>query len=101
MQTKNTQAKAIKTELKKGWEDINDILYDVVFLYALKLIQAKFISRHQNNCLVSYLKIKKTRKLVDQKYYWETSRPNVKTYIKKSKGCLVSKIVKHKPYKNL
>ena len=37
--------------------------------YVLEIIRTEFISRHHNDPLAGYFGIKKTRKLVAQKYY--------------------------------
>ena len=59
------------------------------------------ISYHHNNLLYGHFGIKKTCKLLAQKYYCPTVRHNVKAYVKDCDVGLASKAVRHKPYNNL
>ena len=61
----------------------------------------ELMSRHYNDPLADNFGIKKSQKLVAQKYYWPTLRVDVETYIKGCNICLASKTVKHKPYGDL
>ena len=66
-----------------------------------KAIQIVLISRHYDNALVNHFDIKKTRKLLAQKYFWPTFYHDVKTYVKGCDKYLISKAVRHKPYADL
>ena len=59
------------------------------------------MSKHNDDLLVGHFGIKKTRKLVARKYYYETLRHDIEVYITVCNIYLASKIVKHKPYGNL
>ena len=69
--------------------------------YVFEIIRTKLISRHHNDPLAGHFNIKKTRKLVARKYYWETLRYNVKVHIRGYDIYLASKTVRHKLYGNL
>lgn len=51
--------------------------------------------------LAGYSKIKKTRELVFEKYFWPTLYEDIKAYAKGCDICLVSKVVWYKPYIDL
>lgn len=87
-----------KSIMKEDKENINEILYFQDLLYISKIIYTKLINWHHNNLLAGYLRIKKTQKLVTQKYYWLTLCHNIKVYIKSYEICLTSKVMKYKPY---
>ena len=61
----------------------------------------EFISHYHNNPLTSYFGIKKTCKLLAEKYYWPTFCLNIKAYVKRCDVYLALKAVRHKPYDNL
>ena len=61
----------------------------------------ELISRHHNDPLAGHFGIKKTCKLLAQKYYWPSLCHNVKTYVKDCDVCLVFKAICHKPYGDL
>ena len=69
--------------------------------FILKAIRLKLISCHYNNPLAEHFGIKKTCKLLTQKYYCTIFRQNDKAYIKGCDGCLASKVVRHKSYSDL
>lgn len=49
------------------------------------------ISRHHDDLLTDYFGIKKTQKLIAQKYYWLTLKANIESYVKRCNFCLPSK----------
>lgn len=55
--------------LEIGWEDIERILHYQNLLYILTIILTELINYHYNNLLARYFEIKKTYKLIAQKYY--------------------------------
>ena len=61
----------------------------------------ELISHHHNNFLAGHFGIKKTCKLLAQKYYWPTLCHDVEAYVKGCDVCLASKAVRHKPYGDL
>ena len=65
------------------------------------MFQIKFISQHYNNLLIKQFGINKTRKLINQKYYWPSLKKDVQAYIKGCNNCLLFKIIKHKLYSDL
>ena len=70
-------------------------------LFMPKAIQTKLISRHHDDLLAGHFGIKKTQKLLAQKYFWPTLRHDIKAYMKGCDICLASKAVQHKPYSGL
>ena len=70
-------------------------------LFIPKAIWTELINRHHNNSLAGHFGIKKTCKLVAQKYYWPTFHHNVEAYVKGCDICLALKVVRHKPYGDL
>ena len=63
-----------------------------------KAIWTELISHHHNDFLASHFGIKKTYRLLAQKYYWPTLCHDVKAYVKDCDVCLASKTVQYKPY---
>ena len=53
----------------EDWNNFKKILYYQSFFYILRIIWAKFISRHYDNLPASYFDIEKIYELVTQKYY--------------------------------
>ena len=88
-------------KLGGNWEDSDRILHHQGLPYICEIIKTELISRHHNDPLAGYFGIEKTRELVAKKYYWETLRYNVEVYVRGCDVCLVSKAVRHKPYRNL
>ena len=88
-------------KLGRNQENSNRILHHQGLPYVPEIIGTKLIRRHHDDPLVSYFGIKKMRELVTSKYYWETLRHNVEVYVRDCNVYLVSKAVRHKPYRNL
>lgn len=76
-----------------GFKDIKDIFYYQSLLYISNIIHFEIISRHYNNLLANYFRIKKTKKLIARNYFWPTFCQNIETYVKDYNICLASKIV--------
>ena len=93
--------KIIAEKLGGNWEDFDRILHYECLLYIPEIIRTKLISRHNDNLLAGYFSIKKIRKLVTRKYYWETFYHNVKMSIRDYIVYLAFKAVRYKPYENL
>ena len=66
-----------------------------------KAIRIELINCYHDDPLAGYFKIKKTRELLAQKYYWPTFRHSVEAYVKGCDMCLALKTVRHKPYGDL
>lgn len=66
-----------------------------------EIIKIKIISKYHDNLFISHFGIKKTKKLVVQKYYWPTLQADIETYLKEFDICIGSKTIKHKLYSNL
>lgn len=77
------------------------MLYYQDLLYILKIVCPKLISRYHNNLLLSHSQIKKTQKLIAEKYYWLTLQQDVKVYVKDYNFDLILKIIRHKLYNDL
>ena len=70
-------------------------------MFVPKAIQMELISHYHKNPLAGHFGIKKTYKLLAQKYYWSIFRHNVEAYVKDCDICLALKAVHHKPYSDL
>ena len=101
LQEEDAEAKKIRTEKRKSWEEIDGVLHHQGLPYVPELIRTELISRHHDDPLAGHFGIKKTRELVARKYYWKTLRHDVETYVKRCDVCLASKAVRHKPYRDL
>ena len=102
LQAEDGQTRKIRAEkLGRSWEDSNEILHHQGLPYVLEIIKTELISMHHNDPLAGHFGIKKMRKLVARKYYWETLRHDVEVYVRGCDVCLASKTVRHKPYGNL
>lgn len=58
----------IEFKLNEGWKKIEKVIYYQGLLYILEIISTKLISGHYNGLLARHLGIKKTWKLIVQKY---------------------------------
>ena len=102
LQAEDGQAWKIRVEkLGRNWEDCDRILHHQGLLYVSEIIRTELISKYYDDLLAGYFGIEKMRKLVARKYYWETLCYNVEVYVRGFDVCLTSKVVRHKPYKNL
>lgn len=102
LQARNQQTKEIRQAgLKAGWEELDKVLHYQGLLYVPKVIRMELISKHLNDLLAGYFRIKKTQELVAQKYYWPTLQANIKAYLKGCDVCVALKAVRHKQYVDL
>ena len=102
LQAEDGQARKIRVEkLGRNWEDSDEILHHQGLPYILEIIRTEMISRHHDDPPAGHFGIKKTKKLVARKYYWETLCHDVEVYIRGCDVCLASKTVKHQLYENL
>ena len=69
--------------------------------YVPEIIHSEVISRQHNDPLAGHFGIDKTRELVSRKHYWLSLRKDVENYVKGCDVCLTSKVVRHKPYRDL
>ena len=77
--------------IKDNLQNIDSILHYRGLPYVLEIIWTELISKHHNNPLAGYFSIKKTYKLIAQKYYWPLFCHNVKDYVK---GCNIYLVLK-------
>ena len=87
-----------KKGLRKGWEEIDGVLYHEGLLYLHEIIRIKIINRQYDDPLVCHFGVEKTKELVTQKYYWPTLQVDNKAYVKGWDVCITLKAIKHKPY---
>ena len=80
-----------------GYEKIDEILHPQSLSFIPEAIQMELINRHYDNLLAGHFGIKKTWKLLAQKYYWPTFRHDIKVHVKGCDVCLASKAIRHKP----
>ena len=101
LQAEDGQVRKIRVEnLNGNWKDFDGILPYQGLPYVSKIIRTELISMYYYDLLAGHFGIKKTRKLIARKYYWETLRYDIKVYIRGFDICIASKTVKHKPYEN-
>ncbi len=102
LQAEDQEARKIGKEgLKKGWEEIEEVLYHHGLPYVLEIVKTELISKHHDDLLASHFGIDKTQELIAQKYCWLTLYRDVEAYITGCDVCLTSKLVRHKPYGDL
>ena len=101
LQEENIQAKKIKANKPKGWEESDGVFQHQGFPYISEIIKTKLISRHYDNQLVGHFGIKKIWELIARKYYWPSLYLDVEEYVKSCDICLASKAIRHKPYGDL
>ena len=87
--------------LRKGWEDIDGVLYRENLLYFLDIIRTEIIIRYHDDSLADYFGVRKTRELSIRKYHWSTLQADIKTYVKECDVCIVLKAMRHKLYGDL
>ena len=78
LQETNSKVQELRQQKADGYEEIDDIFYYQSLPFVLKAIQTELISHHHNDLLAGHFGIKKTCKLLAQKYYWSTLRHDVK-----------------------
>ena len=96
-----TDSKAQELRSKEDYKEVEGVLHCQSLLFVPKAIWTKLISRYHNDPLAGHFGIKKTCKLLAQKYFWPSLRHNVEAYVKGCDVCLTLKEVRHKPYSNL
>ena len=101
LQEEDDQAKKIRANKPKGWEESDGVLQYQDLPYVPKIIRTELISRLHDDPLARHFGIEKTRELIARKYYWPSLRRNVEDYVKRCDVCLASKAVRHKSYGNL
>ena len=70
LQEANRKAQELRQQKANCYEEINEILHHQGLPFIPKAIQTELISCHHNNPLAGHFGIKKTCKLLAQKYYW-------------------------------
>ena len=102
LQEENNHARKFRAkQLIKDQQVINNVLHHQGLSYIPEIIWTELISRHYNNLLAGHFGIKKTRKLLTQKYYQPMLRCDIEDYIKGCNICLALKKVRHKLYGDL
>ena len=103
LQEKSNPDQKFRAEMlrKEGWEDLEGVLHYQRLPYVPELIRTELISRHHDGSLAGHFGIEKIRELIARKYYWETLRRDVESYVRGYNICLASKAVRHKPYGDL
>ena len=67
LQESNKEAQKLPAiaKLKKGWKNVNTLLYYQRLSFVSKIIQIELISRYHNNFLARYFSINKIKKLIN------------------------------------
>ena len=86
---------------KDGYQEVDGVLHHESLPCVPEAIWIEMISRYYDNLPASHFDIKKTHKLLAQKYFWPIFRHNVKAYVKGCDICLASKAIWHKLYIDL
>ena len=101
LQKADRKALELRQQKAHDCKKIDEIFYYQGLPFVPKAIWTELISRHHNDLLVGHFGIKKTCKLLAQKYYWPILRHNVEAYVKGCDVCLAFKAVCHKLYGDL
>ena len=102
LQDEDEEAKVLRAGgLSKSWEEVKGMLQYRGLPYVPEIIRSEVISYHYDDSLVGHFGFDKTRELVGRKYYWLSLRKDVENYVKGCDVCLTSKVVRHKPYRDL
>ena len=103
LQENDEEAKALRglAGLLEDWEDVERVLQYQGLLYVSEIIHFEVINHHNDDLLIGYFGIDKTRELVGRKYYWPSLRKDIEAYVKGCHVCLGSKAVRYKPYGDL
>ena len=94
----------IKTDKVSLWRfNSKDLLFYNKQLYVLKekLVRAELLKLHYNNILVRHFSVKRTLKLLTQKYYWIDIYTDVKEYIALCDICQRVKVLQHHLYSEI
>ena len=72
-------------------------------LYVLEeaFVREELLRRHYNNLLTRHFDVDKTLKLMTRKYYWDSIKTDVKSYINICDICQRVKVKRHRPYDEL
>ena len=103
LQENDEKAKLLRSSagVPEGWEDVEGVLQYQELPYVSAIIRFKVINCYHNDPPAGHFGINKTRKLVSRKYYWPSWRKDIKSYVRRCNICLISKAVRHKPYRDL
>lgn len=100
LQKSISEIRKFGNNLLGDFKDIKDIFYYQNLLYVSNIIYFKIISRHYDNLLANYFRIKKIKKLVARNYFWPTFYQNIEPYVKDYDICLACKIVCYKLFED-
>ena len=95
------ETQKLKQKEQKDYKKINRVLYYQDLLFLPNVIWIKLINRHHNNSLIGHFGIKKTCKLLAQKYYLPTLCYDIEAHVKGYDVCLALKLLRYKRYGNL
>ena len=101
LQEANCEIQELGQQKANAYKEIDQIFHHQGLPFVLKAIWTELISRHHDNPLAGHFGIKKTGKLLTQKYYWPTLSHDVEAYVKGCDVCLALKEVYLKPYSDL
>ena len=87
--------------LKKGWAEVEGVLYYEGLPYLPEIIRTEIISRHHDDPLARHFGIEKTQEPIARKYYRPTLQADIETYVKGYDVCMTSKAVRHKLFGDL
>ena len=84
----------------REWSFQYNLLYYFHVIYVLDemIMKAKILRLHHDDSLTKHFKIKKTRSLLQRKFYWFRMLKNIKEYIQNCDVCQRVKAFRHRLY---
>ena len=79
------------------WSFQHNLLYyfHVIYVFDETIIKAKMLRLHHDDSLTEYFRIKKTRSLLQRKFYWFRMLKDIKEYIQNCDVCQRVKAFRH------
>ena len=75
--------------VKREWHVKKKLLYffHVIYVFEKVALKTKLLRLHHDDFLASHFKVKKTRVLMQRKFYWFKMTRNIKEYVKDCDMC--------------
>ena len=89
--------------VKQKWHMKKRLLYffHVIYVFKKVALKTKLLRLHHDDLLANHFKIKKTRVLMQKKFYWFKMTRNIKKYVKNCDMCQRIKTSRHCFYDEL
>ena len=84
----------------REWSFQHNLLYyfHVIYISDETIMKAKMLRLHHDNSLTKHFEIKKTRSLLQRKFYWLRMLKDIKEYIQNCDICQCVKTLRHRLY---